>query len=234
QVRALLPGGKPVMVAVADFDNQTGDEGLDGLSGMLITSLEQSRKLSVLTRSRMFDLARQQGHPNAAKIDEPLGREIARQSGSQALVLAAIRKFDDLYSIDLKILDPRRDVYLVSLQEKANGKSSIPGMLDKLADGARVALRDSATEKRAPVEDITTRDLTAWQHYFHGAEAIDHLQFSKAAEQMRAALRIDKDFALAWYGLAYSLMWMHDGPRGREAIDNALRLADKLPEKERV
>src|SRR5262249_972922 len=65
QVRALLPGGEPVMVAVADFDNQTGDEGLDGLSGMLITSLEQSRKLSVLTRSRMFDLARQQGHPNA-------------------------------------------------------------------------------------------------------------------------------------------------------------------------
>ena len=46
------------MVAVADFDNQTGDEGLDGLSGMLITSLEQSRKLSVLTRSRMFDLLR--------------------------------------------------------------------------------------------------------------------------------------------------------------------------------
>src|SRR5262249_2229338 len=53
--------GAPIVVAVADFDNQTGDEGLDGLSGMLITSLEQSRKLTVLTRSRMFDLLRQEG-----------------------------------------------------------------------------------------------------------------------------------------------------------------------------
>ena len=40
-----LDRGAPMVVAVADFDNQTGDEGLDGLSGMLITSLEQSRRL---------------------------------------------------------------------------------------------------------------------------------------------------------------------------------------------
>ncbi|HEX9577175.1 MAG TPA: serine/threonine-protein kinase, partial [Myxococcales bacterium] len=45
----LIHSGAPITVAVADFANETGDEGLDGLSGMLITSLEQSRKLSVLT-----------------------------------------------------------------------------------------------------------------------------------------------------------------------------------------
>ncbi|MCA1827900.1 MAG: protein kinase, partial [Myxococcales bacterium] len=234
RVWALFTGSAPVMVAVADFDNQTGDDGLDGLSGMLITSLEQSRKLSVLTRSRMFDLARQQGHPDAAKIDEPLGREIARQAGSRALLLAAIRRFDNLYSIDLKILDPRTNVYIGGVQESGQGKASIPPMIDKLSEGARRILRDSAGDKRPPVEDVTTRDLTAYQHFFRGEEAIDHLQFAKAAEEMRAALRIDKDFALAWYGLAYAEMWMHDGPRGREAIDRALALADKLPEKERL
>src|SRR5262249_4567498 len=34
----LLDRGAPLTVAVADFDNQTGDAGLDALSGMLITS----------------------------------------------------------------------------------------------------------------------------------------------------------------------------------------------------
>ncbi|TMA24115.1 MAG: hypothetical protein E6J88_11690 [Deltaproteobacteria bacterium] len=231
---AFLPASAPVMVAVADFDNQTGDDGLDGLSGMLITSLEQSRKLSVLTRSRMFDLARQQGHAAAARIDEPMGREIARAAGSQALLLAAIRKFDNLFIIDLKILDPRTNTYVAGLQQSGQGKASIPPMIDRLSEAARRALRDSAGEKRPPVEDVTTRDLTAYQHFFRGEEAIDHLQFAKAAEEMRTALRIDKDFALAWYRLAYAQMWMHDGPRGREAIDRALQLADKMPEKERL
>ncbi len=45
-----------IPVAVADFVNETKEDELNGLSGMLITALEQSRRLSVLTRSRMFDV----------------------------------------------------------------------------------------------------------------------------------------------------------------------------------
>ena len=45
-----------IPIAVADFINQTNEPELDGLSGMLITALEQSRKLAVVTRSRMFDI----------------------------------------------------------------------------------------------------------------------------------------------------------------------------------
>ncbi|MBT4318154.1 MAG: hypothetical protein HOD52_03625, partial [Candidatus Marinimicrobia bacterium] len=53
--------GDRIPVAIADFENQTNDASLDGLSGLLITSLEQSNYLSVLTRSRMFDLLKQIG-----------------------------------------------------------------------------------------------------------------------------------------------------------------------------
>ena len=48
-------------IAVTDFINQTNEPELDGLSGMLITALEQSRKLAVVTRSRMFDISRADG-----------------------------------------------------------------------------------------------------------------------------------------------------------------------------
>jgi hypothetical protein len=50
-----------VFVAVADFANQTGDPSLDGLSGLLITSLEQSKRLRVMTRGRMWDHLRAMG-----------------------------------------------------------------------------------------------------------------------------------------------------------------------------
>ena len=231
---AALRRGSPIVVAVADFDNQTGDEGLDGLSGMLITSLEQSQKLSVLTRSRMFDLLRQEGKGSAVKIDETLGREIAQKAGAEALVLATIRKFDHLFVIDLKILDPRTNVYSLALKEQGEGKASVPPLIDKLSAAARRALRDSGPSERPPVEELTTRDLTAYQLYFRGEEAIDRLKFAQAEGHFRKALEIDSSFALAWYQLAYALMWQHDAVRGREAIGHALQLAARLPEKERL
>jgi len=231
---ALLDGGAPVTVAVADFDNQTGDAGLDALSGMLITSLEQSRKLSVVTRSRMFDLLRQLGRDETTQIDERLGRDVARQANARALLLGTIRRFDDLYVIDLKLLEPHTNRYLAALREQGTGKAAVPPLIDKLSSDARRVLRDSATGRRAPVEDVTTRNLEAYEHFFRGEEAVDRLQFSRAVEHFRAALAIDPDFALAWYRLAYAHMWEHDGPRARDAIDRALRLGDKLPEKERL
>ena len=49
--RAPLPlsSGERVVVAVADFANETGDRELDGLSGLLTTSLQQSPRLRVRT-----------------------------------------------------------------------------------------------------------------------------------------------------------------------------------------
>ncbi len=104
--------GAKIPIAVADFVNETGEKDLHGLSGMLITSLEQSRKLSVLTRSRMFDVLKQMGKDNVDRIDENIGREICTQANVSGLVLASIRKFDQLYAIDLKILDPQKNEYI--------------------------------------------------------------------------------------------------------------------------
>jgi predicted Ser/Thr protein kinase/Flp pilus assembly protein TadD len=222
---------KPLVVAVADFDNQTGEPALDGLSGLLITSLEQSRRLTVLTRSRMFDLVRQPGRADAANIDEPLGREVAQKASARALLLATLRRFDELYVVDLKILDPNRNEYLAAVTERASGKASIPQLIDKLSLAAQRALKE-APEGNTPVEDVTTRNLAAYQDYFRGEEAIDHLQFAQAADHYRRALAIDESFALAWYRLAYSLMWMHDGVRGREAIERALAMSAHMPPKE--
>jgi tetratricopeptide (TPR) repeat protein len=240
------PEGPRIPVAVADVENGTSDPELGGLSGMMVTSLEQSRRLTVLTRSRLVDAIRQLGHEPPAVLDEALAREVGRTLGVRALLLATIHRFDDLYAIELQALDPVRNEYLFTLKEEGRGKSSIPGLIDRLSRRTRERLSEHGGEEGAarPVADLTTGSLTAYEHFFNARNAIDLRQFEKAQEELQAALSIDGRFALARYEVTVLDAWTHvlglsglDAPDASEQkanLEMALKVADRLPEKERL
>jgi len=230
--------GGPVAVAVADFVNQTGEPELDGLSGMLITSLEQSRRLSVLTRVRMLDVLRQLGKANVAVVDEALGREVALSAGVRALVLATIRRFDQLYALELKVLDPVKSEYLFTLQEQGTGKASVPGMIDRLSEQTRRRLRESPAEVAASqvkVADATTQSFAAYQRYFRGDQLKEAIRYEAAIAQYREAIALDPTFALPHYRIAYLGEFVQMEPAERRAhMEAALRHVDRVPPKERM
>jgi tetratricopeptide (TPR) repeat protein len=230
------PDGR-IMVAVADFVNDTKDPDLDGLSSQLITSLEQSQKLRVLTRSRMVDVLRQLGKASVPIVDEVMGREMARAAGVQALVVASIRRFDQLYAIDLKVLDPGTSEYFFTLKEEREGKAAIPGMLDRLSERAREKLRETPAEvsaSRIEVAKATTADYEAWQHYFAGQKLEDLGQADDAIQEYKKAVAADPRLALAHYRIAYLGQWLVTGEARNAAIEAALREIDRVPAKERL
>ncbi|MFT3915454.1 MAG: protein kinase [Anaeromyxobacteraceae bacterium] len=236
-----------VPVAVADVRNGTSDPELDGLSGMLVTSLEQSRRLLVLTRSRLVDAIRQLGKEPPAVVDEPLAREVGRSLGVKALLLATVHRFDDVYAIELRALDPATNEYLFTLKEQARGKASVPELIDRLARATRDRLRPGPSEaegtKRA-VAELTTSNLEAYEHYFNARRNIDLRQFDGARKELEAALAADPSFALAHYARTVLDSWTHplglgglEGPDAegdRQRLEAAVRLADRLPERERL
>ena len=227
--------GERIPVAVADFLNQTSEPELDGLSGMLITSLEQSRRLTVLTRSRMFDILKQMGRDNVDRIDEALGRELCRRANVRAFVIASIRKFDQLYTVDLKILDPDKNEYLFTSNDKGEGKASIPAIIDRISERARVGLREKVSEVQASkqkVAEVTTTNLQAYKHYFEGEQLINKMKLAEAADEFRKAVSLDSMFTLAYWRLAYALVWF-ESSGADEAIRKAMLYIDKVPEKER-
>ena len=224
-----------IPIAVADFINQTNEPELDGLSGMLITALEQSQRLAVVTRSRMFDILKQRGEEDVEFIDEKLGREICKHANIQALAIASIRKLGNRYAIDLKVLDPRKDEYLFTAKEEGDGQESVFSMIDKLAEKTRAGLKEKAEQihaARKNVADVVTTNLEAYQHYFKGEELISHVRFRESEEEFRKAIAIDTSFALAYYRLAYAIVWW-GGERAKEPIRKAMQLIQNVPEKER-
>jgi tetratricopeptide (TPR) repeat protein len=205
---------------------------------MLITSLEQSRRLSVLTRVRMLDLLRQIGRENVTEVDEALGREVARSAGARALVLATIRRFDQLYAIELKALDPHTSEYLFTLKETGRGQASEPGMIDRLSEETRQRLRESPAEvsaSRVDVASATTASFEAYAHYFRGEQAMDAARYQEALEAYQRALAADPEFALAHYRIAYLGEFTGLDPEARRAaIEAAVRSASRVPAKERL
>jgi serine/threonine protein kinase len=231
-----------IPIAVVDVMNETKEEELEGLSGMLITALEQSRRLSVLTRSRMFDVLKQMGKDDVDRIDETLGREICQRANVKTLVTSSIRKFGKLYTIDLKIIDLERNEHLFATHETGEGQESIPGMIDKLSEETRIGFKERSSEIRDAsrnVAEITTINLDAYQHYFRGEDFINKLRFAEAEEEFEKAIAIDSTFGLAYYRLAYATWWRWGSEiktsrhQVEVVIQKALALSDRMPEKER-
>jgi len=227
------PEGR-IPIAVADFVNETNEPELNSLSGMLITSLEQSNRLSVATRARMFDILKQIGKSEVERIDESLGKEIAQQANIDALVTASIRKFGKLYTIDLKVLDTRTNEYLFTTKEEGEGQESIPGLIDALAEQTRSNLRlpVEGSEDSPRIANVTTTNMQAYAYYFRGEDLINQIKMAEAREQFRKAIEIDPDFALAHFRLGYALKWNEQLGAARNSLEKAMELVDRIPERE--
>ena len=229
--------GEKIPIAIADFENKTNDPSLDGLSGLLITSLEQSDYLSVMTRSRMFDVLKQLGKPNAKIIDEKIGSEICSNASIGSLVLASIMQFGDLYSIDLKILDTKTNEYIFTKNVKADGKRNIPNLIDDISKFTRISLAEKAEEvekNQKQVASITTKNLEAYRFYDIGEKALFKKKWREARENFEKAVEIDSNFALALYQLAYIHQWFFNSEKADYYIARSVENIETVPDKERL
>jgi len=232
------PDGR-IVVAVADKANETGEHELGVLSGLLVTSLEQSRNLSVMTQARVLDLAVRAGRKDAARVDETIGREVGRAHAVRALLLPAIRRLGTTYSLEMRAVDPVRDRHLFTLSDRAASKEALLDLLDRLSERTRSELGEGKADvgsARIQLAQAMTRSVEAYQHYVAGLEAW-HREGLRAVglREFQEALRLDPDFAAAHGELADLLHHEYDRPAAAaphwKAANDGL---DRMPEKERL
>jgi len=246
EARRQLPGdGERLLVAVADFENGTGERELDGLSGLLATSLEQSRRFQVLTRSRLLALMRQAGKPEGSRIDDGLARDLARAAGAKVLLAGSARREQDGgYALELRALEPSAGRRLFHVSELAPARAELFPAIDRLSAAARRELREGEEDlrrRRIQVAQAVTSSPEAYQAYFDGIDCVERpsesmgwTSFDRAcAAHFRAALALDPTFALAHYQLAvlFAVENLSDPEIGPH-MDAALRYAERVPRKE--
>ena len=244
-VLMFLPKEAPVehSVAVITFENQTGEQSYDYLQkaipNLLITSLEQSNNISVVTWERMHDLLDQMGKGDVEVIDGDLGFELCRQNGIEAIVLGSFVKAGDMFATDVKVLDVTTKDLLKSTSSRGKGIDSIlERQIDELSKeiskGIGLPAR-SVDAVKIRIADVTTTSMEAYDYYLKGREAYEKFYFEEAKQYLEKALELDHQFAVAYLYLSqvYSELQLRGDERD-ELVRKAKKHSDKATEKERL
>ncbi len=232
----------PKPIAVIGFENQTGDESYNYLQevipNLLITRLEQSKHLSVITWERLHDLLNQRGRGDLKLIDKEVGFELCRMDGIDTIVLGSFTKAGDVFVTDAKVLDVQSKALLKSASAKGDGVGSIlASQIDELGHeisrGIGLSERSIVTGGR-PIAEVTTRSMDAYHFFLKGRDELEDRYADDARRSLERAVELDSTFAVAWLYLGLAYRSLRDINSAEAAYVRAKRLAVSAPEKDRL
>ena len=233
---------EPKPVAVIPFVNQTGDRTYDylreAIPNLLITSLEQSKYLRVMTWERMTDVLKQMGKAEVGLIDKELGFELCRREGIHAIVIGSFVKAGDTFATDVKVLDVGTKDLLKSASARGGGVESIlNSQIDELSKeisrgvGLSQQMVDGAP---SPIAEVTTSSMDAYNLFLRGRADYERIYISEARRSLEQAVSLDSNFAVAYLWLSRVYSALLDIPKMKQAIERAKALAARAPEKDRL
>ena len=189
----------------------------------------------------MLDVLKQLGKEEVERIDEPLAREVGREARASALLLASIRRLGDAYVVEMRALDPLHDEYVFTVSDRAFGQGGRhrprgPSRRDdRRRLGVAVARRPAGPR---PVAAVTTTSVKAWELLSRSRAAFDQgaVDEARATRPGGPGRRTPISPWPTTRPLSVATWGFH---RRREArrnptCDAAVRLADRLPERERL
>lgn len=248
-VFGFLKYGRPTVRAkqrlvILPFENQSGEENLDYLESaipnLLITNLEQSHSLAVVTWERLHDLMKGLGIKDAqvSEITKEMGFQICQDHGIQEIVFGTFTKAGDVYATEIKVLDAITKTILRSGNSRGRGINSLlEYQVDDLCEPIYIddeVKTEQDLRDQFHISDVTTNSIEAFQYFQKGKNEVIYRYPESACRFLKQAIAIDSTFAMAHFYLAESYYFLNEYKSLNESIVKAKRYASKATEKERL
>lgn len=222
----------------ADVENHTDDPIFDrALDAALTTGLQQSPDVNLFPRARVQQTLIRMTRPPSAALDEALAREVAEREGIRVVLVSTIDRVDSSYLLTARLVDASAGVSLAAESAVAKRRSDVIDAVGDVVRRIRHDIGESAStiaRHDLPLPQATTASIDALRKYADGLAASAAGQRPAAMELWREAVAIDSDFALAHAELGAAYYWNNDRPDGDAHFDHALRLLDRLTDRERL
>jgi tetratricopeptide (TPR) repeat protein/predicted Ser/Thr protein kinase len=205
-------------------------------ASLLTVGLGQSQEIPVVGAQRVHDVLRQMG-----KADQPVtgadALDVGRRAGASYVVTGYIYQTQPDVVLAAEIASTADGSVLTSRRVRAaGGEDGLFAAVDSLT----VALRDGLAQAGFGVKSraidlagVTTRSPVAYRAYVRGLDLFYRGNDGDAAKAFQSAIEADSTFALAWYQLAVATWWDNDFPAALEEVQTALRLGDRLADRDR-
>ena len=213
-------------IAVMPFVNESGNTDVDylsdGMTEMLIKSLSQVPNLAVKSRSTVFYY----------KGKETVPKKIGEELGVEAVLLGRVGGRGDDLKLSLELVDTRtQDVIWTEQYDRK--QADLVALQSEIAKDVSSKLKSKLSgADEAKVTKTSTANSEAYQAYLKGryywnlrtAENI-----KRAADEFKAAIDSDPNYALAYAGLAdcYALQTEYAGTPPREVMPQARAFIDR-------
>jgi hypothetical protein len=152
------------------------------IPSLLRTKLEQTGVQYITSRERTNDLMQQMGEKRSDFIPPDLGFELARRDGAKALVCGFYGKTGETYVTNIQVLDVETKKTMASATSYGQGAESIlTHQIDDLCSGIFKKLEVTQAQiesAKAPVTDVTTSSMEAYQLYLQGLSKEGDWQWS--------------------------------------------------------
>lgn len=236
--RAATPVGTPLLLA--DIENMTGDTTFDRtLTLAASVGLQQSRQVTLFPRARVREtlgLMQRVGADTA--LHEALAREVAIRENLTRVAALSLSRIDSSYLLTARLIEPQTGADVFADRERAGSRAGVLAALDRLLTRVRRATgepEDSLRRYAVPLPRVTTTSLPALRAFVSGQGAFTRREYAQATELFRRAVALDSSFAMAWLALSDSYFNTGNDPvRGRDALQHALALRDRLTEREQL
>ncbi len=230
----------PRVLAVLYFTNLSQDPALNwldsGLTDMLTTNLAQVKGLEVLSTDRVLRAVKRVNQDNT-RLDPAQAQGVAQEIGAQAYVTGALLKVGPTQlRLDLRVQDTSSGQVLYSDKLEGQDAQSIFGMVDRLTDRvARNFLPPETLPGKAPeIEQAATSNIEAYRHYQMGVDYGRRFLVVDAVRELKEALRLDPQFALAYMSLAAQYSFEGDLRQANEIQKRLDGMQSRLPRYEQL
>ena len=228
------------VLVVADFENKTGDPVFDtALKQALAFQLQQSPFLKAMDEAEVRDTLKLSGRAPDVRVTGEIARDVCLREGQKATLEGSIAAFGSQYLIALQAVNCQTGETFAREQAEAAGKEHVVDALSRATSSMRAKLGESLStiegENRVYKHAVTTRSLEALQAYYMG----DEERFKKGSRQAaipfyRHATELDPNFAFAFAVLGLDQFMVGDVAQGKETIEKAYALKDRVSEHERL
>jgi tetratricopeptide (TPR) repeat protein/tRNA A-37 threonylcarbamoyl transferase component Bud32/TolB-like protein len=235
---ALRASGKPT-IAVVNFENKTGDKDLDkwstGIRDLLITDLNQSKFVNVLSDSDIYGILRKFDLVDTSTYSTGDLVKIADAGGAQYTVNGSFLKAGDKIILNATCQKPHFREVISPIQMTFPGFEEIQARVDEMTLKIKTDLNLTQAQIAGDIDkslgEITTPNAEAWAYYIEARRYEFRREEEKAIPLLQKALALDPEFVMAYQALASAHYMVADYPESQNVLTRTLELVQQHPER---